>query len=37
VMLAGVSTSSGLLINADRRNIELEGGTLFDLGVVADR
>ena len=37
IMLAGVSTSSGLLINADRRNIELEGGTLFELGVVADR
>jgi hypothetical protein len=37
IMLAGVSSSSGLLIDADRRNIEIENGTLFEMGVVADR
>jgi hypothetical protein len=37
VMLAGSSTSSGLFIDSDRREIQLESGTRFELGVVADR
>jgi hypothetical protein len=37
VMLAGTSTASGLLINADRKDLEFSSGTRFELGVVADR
>ena len=37
VMLAGSSTASGLLINADRRDLEFASGTRFEMGVVADR
>jgi hypothetical protein len=37
VMLAGSSTSSGLFIDSDRREIQLQSGTRFELGVVADR
>jgi hypothetical protein len=37
VMLAGSSTSSGLLIDADRRDLEFTSGTRFEMGVVADR
>jgi hypothetical protein len=36
-MLAGSSTASGLLLNADRRDIRFESGMRFELGVVADR
>jgi hypothetical protein len=37
VMLAGTSSASGLLINADRKDLEFSSGTRFELGVVADR
>ncbi len=37
VMLAGSSTASGLFLNGDRKDIKLESGTRFELGVVADR
>jgi hypothetical protein len=37
IMLAGSSTASGLLLNADRRDIRFESGMRFELGVVADR
>jgi hypothetical protein len=37
ILLAGSSTASGLLIDADRRDIEFESGTQFELGVVEDR
>lgn len=37
VTLAGSSTASGLLLNADRRDIQFQSGTRFELGVVADR
>jgi hypothetical protein len=37
IMLAGSSTSSGLLIDADRRDLEFAGGTRFEMGVVADQ
>lgn len=36
IMLAGSSSSSGLLLNADRREIEFDSGTRFELGIVAD-
>jgi hypothetical protein len=37
IMLAGSSTASGLLIEADRKDIEFASGTRFEVGVVADR
>jgi hypothetical protein len=37
IMLAGSNTASGLFLNADRKDIQLESGTRFELGVVADR
>ena len=37
VMLAGSSTASGLLIDADRRDLEFTSGTRFEMGVVTDR
>jgi hypothetical protein len=37
IMLAGSSTASGLLIDADRKDIEFASGTRFEIGVVADR
>ena len=37
IMLAGSSTASGLLLNADRGDIRFESGMRFELGVVADR
>jgi len=37
VLVAGSSTSSGLFINSDRHELQLENGTRFELGVVADR
>jgi hypothetical protein len=37
VMLAGSSTSSGLLIEGDRKEIEFTSGTRFEMGVVGDR
>jgi hypothetical protein len=37
IMLAGSSTASGLLIDADRKDIEFMSGTRFEMGVVADR
>jgi hypothetical protein len=37
VMLAGSSTASGLLIEADRKDLEFASGTRFEVGVVADR
>jgi hypothetical protein len=37
VMLAGSSTSSGLLIEGDRKEIEITSGTRFEMGVVGDR
>jgi hypothetical protein len=37
IMLAGSSNSSGLLLNADRREIQIDSGTRFEMGVVADK
>ncbi len=37
VMLAGSSSSSGLLIEGDRKDIEFMSGTRFEMGVVGDR
>jgi hypothetical protein len=37
VMLAGSSSSSGLLIEGDRKDIEFMRGTRFEMGVVGDR
>ena len=37
IMLAGSSTASGVLIDADRKDIEFANGTRFEMGVVADR
>lgn len=37
VMLAGSSSSSGLLIEGDRKDIEFTSGTRFEMGVVGDR
>jgi hypothetical protein len=37
IMLAGSSTASGLLIDADRKDIEFASGTRFEMGIVADR
>jgi hypothetical protein len=37
IMLAGSSSASGLLIDADRKDLEFVGGTRFEMGVVADR
>jgi hypothetical protein len=37
IMLAGSSISSGLLLDADRKDIEFTSGTRFEMGVVADR
>jgi hypothetical protein len=36
-MLAGSSSSSGLLIEGDRKDIEFTSGTRFEMGVVGDR
>jgi len=36
IMLAGSSASSGLLLDADRRDIQFDSGTRFEIGVVAD-
>jgi hypothetical protein len=37
VMLAGSSSSSGLLIEGDRKDIEFMSGTRFEMGIVGDR
>jgi hypothetical protein len=37
VMLAGTSTASGVLIDADRKDIQFESGTRFVMGVIVDR
>ena len=37
IMLAGTNTSSGVLIDADRRDIEFGSGTRFVMGVTADK
>ncbi|MFZ1937452.1 MAG: hypothetical protein WBE56_12790 [Terracidiphilus sp.] len=37
IMLAGSSSASGLLIDADRRDLEFVSGTRFEMGIVADQ
>jgi len=37
IMLAGASTSSGVLIDTDRKDIEFVSGTRFVIGVIVDR
>jgi hypothetical protein len=37
IMLAGSSSASGLLIDADRRDLEFMSGTRFEMGIVADQ